>query len=940
MKRFFPAALLVAVISLLLNAIWLSPVSAATMPAIAPLGQLQATGLSLAGAIDIDAAGNIYVADFGGKVFKFDRFLNQVGEPLSVQANGRGLAVTADGSKLYVSRASSVAVVNAATLDEVVFSGAPQAATFSQPGEIDLDSDGNVFVLDTASSRMLVNVYSAAGGYLGHFGGIGTGLGQFGQVSNLQLNGLMVDPLNRVVVTSRNASNANIVHAFTLQTGTLAVSSAAVYSGAGYGNPALSVPRGITSEGQQRIYVNDFGNGCLKVLGADYGYLGLYAKTTAPGLTAGGYDLIFDGGSGRLFLSRGDTVEVFGVDGVQNPVNANTAPTVPELQSPVGGSQVATLTPTLQFAASTDAQGDAISYQVVIKQGATVVHQASVSTTSLTVPDGKLAENATYSWTVQATDIQGASSAVSAAGSFLVNAVDDPPSVPGLTAPIAGEVLAGAGTLNWTASVDPDPADTQISYAVEVVSGGNVIMSATTSATSIALADFAAYASLVDGAPYSWRVVATDADGTASAAGAGGSFTYDTALLSITSNMPGAKVYLNGNLGYPGAFAGIAPLELRDLPAGPLSVVVERAGFEPFVTQVNVAGAANSDVYARLAAARRPAGMRLAATGIGGLTASGNAAPFLVDFDSDGQLDLLVGDAAGQLQLLPAMTVAAGGQLSFQAAQTVALPVLPGAVPFVADWNNDGLKDLLVGQADGTVTLFLNNGSNVAPTFAAGVQVQAGGGTLDCGDSAAPLVIDLNGDNLKDLVVGNAAGQLSFYQNKGTDAAPVLDPPVLVAQVAGSAVPASADWDGDGNRDLLVSAGGQGRVFLNNNGTLTDGGVVPLASGFVAAFTTDVNGVGGKDLLAGRADGRIDYWQGNGTVLVASYLKALIDKTDELAALVAVDYPAQLSSVTLIRSKLQVYNLPFAKKASEILAGQLPAGPARTSALELALLCL
>jgi hypothetical protein len=39
------------------------------------------------------------------------------------------------------------------------------------------------------------------------------------------------------------------------------------------------------------------------------------------------------------------------------------------------------------------------------------------------------------------------------------------------------------------------------------------------------------------------------------------------------------------------------------------------------------------------------------------------------------------------------------------------------AAPELVDWNNDGLMDLLVGEADGRIALFLNQGTRGHPVF-------------------------------------------------------------------------------------------------------------------------------------------------------------------------------------------------------------------------------
>jgi hypothetical protein len=56
------------------------------------------------------------------------------------------------------------------------------------------------------------------------------------------------------------------------------------------------------------------------------------------------------------------------------------------------------------------------------------------------------------------------------------------------------------------------------------------------------------------------------------------------------------------------------------------------------------------------------------------------------------------------------------------------LEVSSYSAPSVMDWDNDGRKDLLVGQfSNGNIWLFLNQGTDARPTFGSGQKVQAGG---------------------------------------------------------------------------------------------------------------------------------------------------------------------------------------------------------------------
>ena len=79
-----------------------------------------------------------------------------------------------------------------------------------------------------------------------------------------------------------------------------------------------------------------------------------------------------------------------------------------------------------------------------------------------------------------------------------------------------------------------------------------------------------------------------------------------------------------------------------------------------------------------------------------------------------------------------------------------------GCFPRVVDWDDDMRKDLLVGVSNGTIRIYLNTGTDEDPTFDSGTTIRVGmpAVALDVGDRTTPAFADWDGDGLNDLVVG------------------------------------------------------------------------------------------------------------------------------------------------------------------------------------------
>ena len=191
------------------------------------------------------------------------------------------------------------------------------------------------------------------------------------------------------------------------------------------------------------------------------------------------------------------------------------------------------------------------------------------------------------------------------------------------------------------------------------------------------------------------------------------------------------------------------------------------------------------------------------------------SAPAAGDFDGDGDLDLVIGVESGPLRAFENTSSALRPVL--RPRPPLALDARTALAPTAADLDSDGRADLVVGGFDGSVRWYRRTGAFAfAPADTALARPPRA-------QLAAPALADVDGDGDLDLVVGEASGDLNFYRNAGTRAAPrfVLETEALVPRAGRNAHPALADVDGDGDADLLVGTAEGALDFYLNVGTAT-----------------------------------------------------------------------------------------------------------------------
>lgn len=191
------------------------------------------------------------------------------------------------------------------------------------------------------------------------------------------------------------------------------------------------------------------------------------------------------------------------------------------------------------------------------------------------------------------------------------------------------------------------------------------------------------------------------------------------------------------------------------------------------------------------------------------------ASPSACDWDSDGVPDLIV--QSGGLQDLAWFRRGPRPDVLEVPAADPALfgfDVGESAVPVLVDWDLDGDLDLIVGSADGRLWFFPQENGE----FVSSNQRDGPFASVDVGSHCAPAAVDWDSDGFPDLILGSGQGRLTLL--RGGSAGPLLEGQQLFASVdlKMPVQPAVVDWDSDGDLDLLLLAGGRIHYFRNEHG--------------------------------------------------------------------------------------------------------------------------
>lgn len=290
------------------------------------------------------------------------------------------------------------------------------------------------------------------------------------------------------------------------------------------------------------------------------------------------------------------------------------------------------------------------------------------------------------------------------------------------------------------------------------------------------------------------------------------------------------------------------------------------------------------------------------------------ATPVGFDWDGDGDFDIVSGNTAGYIEFFENLSgegvekpkwaapkrLEAGGKVIRPMAGRNGSIQGPAEAKWgyttlsIADWDGDGLPDILMNSILGKVGWFKNIGTRKAPKLAEAraIEVEWEGAQLMLAFGwmrpvgkelltqwrTTPFAVDWNRDGLMDLVMLDQEGYLAFFERARRDGKLVLlapkralvdekgEPLLLSKGLAGKSGRRKicvVDWDGDGRLDILLNSSSAnflkqvetrgGKWNFKDMGSLVKQNI---EGHDVSPTVVDFNGDGVPDFLGGAEDGR------------------------------------------------------------------------------------
>jgi len=246
--------------------------------------------------------------------------------------------------------------------------------------------------------------------------------------------------------------------------------------------------------------------------------------------------------------------------------------------------------------------------------------------------------------------------------------------------------------------------------------------------------------------------------------------------------------------------------------------------------------------------------------------------PVFVDIDADSDLDLFVGKEEGTLSFYCNLGTKETPSWDLVSENYDSIDVGAKSTPAFADLDADGDFDLFIGEGYGNVNFYRNTGSETLPQWD---QVTANYNSIDVGNRSSPVFVDMDDDSDLDLFIGQDEGKIFFYKNEGTIYLPswtLITESYLFMDLGDNSNPALVDIDDDGDMDLFMGESEGNINFYRTEETIpmpswskVTENYFAIDADFSSPTFADIDNDGDLDLFIGRKDGKIDFYENIGT---------------------------------------------------------------------------
>ncbi|NCR23226.1 MAG: DUF4347 domain-containing protein, partial [Microcystis aeruginosa L111-01] len=144
-----------------------------------------------------------------------------------------------------------------------------------------------------------------------------------------------------------------------------------------------------------------------------------------------------------------------------------------------------------------------------------------------------------------------------------------------------------------------------------------------------------------------------------------------------------------------------------------------------------------------------------------GIDVGDQATPVLVDYDQDGDNDLIVGSQASGISYY--RNTGNKNSPTFTKSTSNPFANISGNAPILVDYDSDTDLDIFIGQANGVVTYWENNNGTFAQNASKNPFAKITN-TASLATNSAPAVVDLNGEGFKDAFIGVNNGKIDYYE--------------------------------------------------------------------------------------------------------------------------------------------------------------------------------